>query len=231
MTIYTGLDPQLTNLSPSAFANQVNLNIVSPELIRPYPKAQPRKQAIKGRPKKKSCILTSTPTKLRIEKEKAEKNKKFNKEKKTYKKVPLVKKKSLVKKKLFDLESESEENVDEPSQEESSQSEEEFDGLEDPDFENIKAGVFILVQLRGKTTVKHFVAEVLEVADTFLKIQYLKKDTNSQKFKREDKKVYELDKSDVVFKMPHPIVTGGSARQLEKLSFGINLDPYNVEQN
>ena len=222
------VDTGLTSLSPSAFANQVNLNIVSPELIRPYPKTQPRKQAIKGRPKKKSRILTSTPTKLQIEKEKAEKNKKFNKEKKTYKKVHLVKKKSLVKKKL-DLESESEENVDEPSYKESSQSEEEFDDLEDPDFENIKAGVFILVQLRGKTTVKHFVAEVLEVADTFLKIQYLKKDTNSQKFTRKDKKVYELDKSDVVFKMPHPIVTGHSARQLEKLSFGINLDPYNVE--
>jgi len=57
----------------------------------------------------------------------------------------------------------------------------------------------------------------------------LKKDTNSQKFTRKDKNVYELDKWDVVFKMPHPIVSGGSARQLEKLSFGLNLDFYNVE--
>lgn len=223
------IDTGVTNLSPSAFANKMNINIVSPEVIRPYPKAQPRKQARKGRPKKKSCILTSTPTKLRIEKEKAEKYKNLNKEKKSYKKEPLVKKKSFVKKKLIDLESESEENVDEPSYEESSQSKEEFDDLEDPDLENIKAGVFVLVQIRGKTHVKYFVAEVLEVNDTFLKIQYLKKDTNSQKFTRQDKKVYELDKSDVVFKMPHPTVASGSARQREKLCFGVKLDHLNVE--
>ena len=62
------------------------------------------------------------------------------------------------------------------------------------------------------------------------KIQCLKKkDTNSQKFTREDKKKFELDKSDAVFKMPDLFVTGGPARQLEKLSFGINFDHLNLE--
>lgn len=111
---------------------------------------------------------------------------------------------------------------------ESGETDEDFDDLEDPDFEKIKSGVFILVQNQGKTYVKHFVAEVLE-RDTFLKVQYLKKYMNSQKFTREDKTVYELDKSDVVFKMPHPSFTGGSARQLEKLTFGVNFGRLIVE--
>lgn len=69
----------------------------------------------------------------------------------------------------------------------------------------------------------------MEVCDTYLKIQYLKRETNSNKFTREDLTIYEIDKSDVIFKLPHPNVTGGSARQLEKMSFGINLGMYNVE--
>ena len=76
---------------------------------------------------------------------------------------------------------------------------------------------------------EHFAAEVIEVANTFLKIQHLKKDMNSQRFTREDKTVYELDKSEVVFKLPHPPVTGGLAQQLEKLSFGVSFDCLNVE--
>lgn len=34
---------------------------------------------------------------------------------------------------------------------ESGQLDEDFDDLEDPDFEKIKPGVFILVQIQGKT--------------------------------------------------------------------------------
>ena len=78
-------------------------------------------------------------------------------------------------------------------------------------FKKIQHGVFILAQIQDKCAVKHYAAEVLEVADTFLKIQYLKKDTNSQRFTREDKTSYELDKLDVVFKLPHPSITGGLA--------------------
>ena len=103
-----------------------------------------------------------------------------------------------------------------------------FEVLEDPDFEKIQHGVFILAQIQDKCNVKHIAAEVPEVGYKFLKIQYLKKNMNSQRFTREDKTVYELDNSDVVFKLPHPSVTGCSAQQLEKLSFGINFNCLNV---
>lgn len=65
----------VTQHSPASFQNQISSNLVSPEELRPYPKAQPQKESKKGRPKGKSCILTLTPIKIQIEK-KAEKAKK-----------------------------------------------------------------------------------------------------------------------------------------------------------
>ncbi|GBN54967.1 hypothetical protein AVEN_272930-1, partial [Araneus ventricosus] len=39
---------------------------------------------------------------------------------------------------------------------------------------------------------------------------------------------YVVDKCDVMWKLPHPVLTGGSERQLRKLTFGIDLSNYNV---
>ncbi|GBN29864.1 hypothetical protein AVEN_62617-1 [Araneus ventricosus] len=37
-----------------------------------------------------------------------------------------------------------------------------------------------------------------------------------------------VEKCDVMWKLPHPVLTGGSERQLRKLTFGIDLSDYNV---
>lgn len=58
------IDTGVENRSPPSFANQMNINIVFPEDIRPFPKTGPLKLARKGRSEKKSCTLTSTSTKL-----------------------------------------------------------------------------------------------------------------------------------------------------------------------
>ncbi|GBM61701.1 hypothetical protein AVEN_57131-1 [Araneus ventricosus] len=39
---------------------------------------------------------------------------------------------------------------------------------------------------------------------------------------------YVVEKCDVMWKLPHPVLTGGSERQLRKLTFGIDLSDYNV---
>ncbi|GBN90591.1 hypothetical protein AVEN_108142-1 [Araneus ventricosus] len=39
---------------------------------------------------------------------------------------------------------------------------------------------------------------------------------------------YVVEKCDVMWKLPHPVLTGGSERQLRKLTFGIVLPNYNV---
>ncbi|GBN86495.1 TBC1 domain family member 22B, partial [Araneus ventricosus] len=40
---------------------------------------------------------------------------------------------------------------------------------------------------------------------------------------------YVVEKCDVMWKLPHPMLTGGSERQLRKLTFGIDLSNYNVD--
>jgi hypothetical protein len=48
-------------------SSRKNEATVSPDMIRPFPKAHPRKPASKGRKKGKSRILTDTPNKEEIE--------------------------------------------------------------------------------------------------------------------------------------------------------------------
>ena len=64
--------------SPQVTSNKTQLStaIITPEAIRPHPKAEARKKSDKGRAKGKSRVLTDTPEKLAIE---AEKNKKCTK--------------------------------------------------------------------------------------------------------------------------------------------------------
>lgn len=73
------------------------------------------------------------------------------------------------------MDTESEKNIDEYSYEDYCLCEKECLDLGEPDFENIKVGIFILVQLRGKIIVKHYVEDVLEFAEKF---SIFKKDTN-----------------------------------------------------
>ncbi|GBL74097.1 hypothetical protein AVEN_230997-1 [Araneus ventricosus] len=40
---------------------------------------------------------------------------------------------------------------------------------------------------------------------------------------------YVVEKCDVMWKLPHPVLTGGSERQLRKLTFGNDLSNYNVD--
>ncbi|GBM29772.1 hypothetical protein AVEN_238847-1 [Araneus ventricosus] len=39
---------------------------------------------------------------------------------------------------------------------------------------------------------------------------------------------YVVEKCDVMWKLPHPMLAGGSERQLRKLTFGIDLSNYDV---
>ena len=59
------------NTASSATAAQSNE--FSPEHVRPFPKARPRKATNKGRKKRKTTILTDTPEKLLLEKEQSTK--------------------------------------------------------------------------------------------------------------------------------------------------------------
>lgn len=99
--------------------------------------------------------------------------------------------------------------------------------FEKDDFEK---GNFILVKISSKKTVMYFVAEICDISNyPVFQIQYLKKQTLSSKFKREDEQLYDIDIEDIVAKLPNPVATSGSARQLECLSFGVDFSSYKVE--
>lgn len=103
----------------------VCLPMLSPQDIRPYPKAGERKNNKKGRKPLKSAILTSTPVKERLEKEAADKQSKNNSKPKTVKKKlfsttrtnnsmlkNMRNKKKLIPKKKMKMEYESDEDDD-----------------------------------------------------------------------------------------------------------------------
>lgn len=64
--------PSTSKNEASSSISLTNRLIVSLEEIRPYPKALPRKQTRKGRPKGKSLIFTDIPEKELIEAQKLE---------------------------------------------------------------------------------------------------------------------------------------------------------------
>jgi hypothetical protein len=63
--LYAASQSLFNKLAPSS--SRKNEATVSPDIIRPFPEAQPRKPASKGRKKGKSRILTDTPNKEEIE--------------------------------------------------------------------------------------------------------------------------------------------------------------------
>lgn len=78
---------------------------------------------------------------------------------------------------------------------------------------NIEIGVCVLMKFSGKKNAKYFVPEIIFISDIY-GVKYLKRDLTSQKFAKEDPTTNEVDKKDVVLKLPHPILSGGSERQL-----------------
>ncbi|GBO02828.1 hypothetical protein AVEN_93637-1 [Araneus ventricosus] len=74
----------------------------------------------------------------------------------------------------------------------------------------------------------------------FMWILYLKTTTSSQPFSMKWPSgvpwcmattwstTYVVEKCDVIWKLPHPVLTGGSERLLQKSTFGIDLSNYNV---
>ena len=59
--------------------------------------------------------------------------------------------------------------------EQSGNLEEDFTDLEDPDYESMNVGAFILVKISSKKTIKYFVAEIIAVHEDSFDVQDLKK--------------------------------------------------------
>ncbi|CAD6230309.1 GSCOCG00006748001-RA-CDS [Cotesia congregata] len=96
-----------TATSQSSTMAVVSTPVFSPEVVRPYPKAGPRKMSRAGRRKRKSAVLTDTPEKNALEEEQSKK--KVKKVEKPKTKVTVTKKKKRVSKKILKSDSEEDE--------------------------------------------------------------------------------------------------------------------------
>ena len=193
--------------------------IKSPEMIRPFPKAQPRKKTSRGRKRGKTRILTDTPEKRELEKSK----------KKKYQ--PLIKRKISGKKNIAS--SSDEDNFD-IAFEDSSNDDAILDEVteykqNDEDLEDISEGSFVLTKLAGKKSVSYFVAEVIkDLGGGELEIKYYKRCGDTNKFILEKDDIYITDKDTIERLLPAPVTTAQSERQAYQISFQVDFSAYNV---
>lgn len=197
---------------------------VSPQQIRPHPKAIKRQQR-RGGPKPGRCrILTDTPEKQEIENE-------------MFKKIAQASKQT-TKRKVFAEKEESSSSSDEDMSLPSS-----GDSLDDVDFaekapndnleevNDVNVGDFALARLQGKKTQHFYVVEVLKRESDVLEVRYLKrtKHLTGKKFVYSSEQTYELPLEDIIKKLPPPIPVGATARQGNFLLFSVDFSNYNVE--
>lgn len=198
--------PEQATLLPS----NNNLEYVSPEIIRPFPKAGLRKETRKGRKKKKSIIATDTPEKealLEI-KMKREKN------------VKAVEK---VKKRVLESSSESETEV---VLEDDSSVDLEFEPLNE--CEEVEDGSHIIARVyRNKTNDgRNFVAKVCDISERGYEVTFFKRLFPASRFTITDEKAFVL-KQDVVAKLPNPIADT-RPRFKDSIYFNVDLVQYSL---
>lgn len=203
---------------------------LTPEQIRPYPKAV-RISSKKGRKKKISTILTATPEKNRLEneiREKEEKEKRAQERKASN--IEKKKSKSHIRK-VFDEEtSESEienycEESDDSLMEVESEDGKDF-GL---DLTNIQKGDFVLIKFATKKTLKFFVGQIeKELEESEFLVNFLKM-TPRQDFVFPDQKdESHISANDIMRKLPAPVKKIGTARSSSFFRFSVNFHGYNM---
>lgn len=206
------LQPCSSNTSPHTPVN--------PNDILPLPKAPPRKNTTKKRKAGSTRILTNTPVRNEIEKEKqqrAQRNKKTKR--KLIKKVP--------KKIAVSAPQESSEEDDAMPVPLADSSDDDC-GLSDDD---IMEGDFVVVNVKGKARVIPYIARIDSFEDDEYEGVFLKKIQSCGNF---DKLTFFIDendeasftKIDIVQKLPLPHFMSGSARKSHQLYFNANLSTF-----
>lgn len=201
--------------STSSMNSHFPVQLVTPEQLRPFPKAGPRKGR-GGRNRTKSRILTDTPVKAEIEKKHN-----LKKTKKTSQNNKKVKKQT--KKRILDLSSDSETELENFHL---SSDEDAVDDFEDSRT-NIENGDFDLAKFTTKSSLLHFIGRVIEENGNDFSINFLKRsDACSFCFIYPEKEdIATVSRSDLT-KLPHPMISGGTERVALKMKFNCDFSKY-----
>lgn len=190
---------------------------ITPEFIRPFPKAMSRTQSTRGRKKGRARILTDTPEKDELERQLEEK------ERKESKKLNQIRKKA-VKRRLVDEESSDSETSVTYADSDLDYCEE----IEDENcVENEKYNIetYVLVKFVSKKTIKCAIGKIIEILSSDeLRVKFLKKKLDSFHFIYPDKDdIADIHVSDIEMMLPKPKLNTKSERVKNVYTFAIDF--------
>nr|CAD7256100.1 unnamed protein product [Timema shepardi] len=195
---------------------------LSPEDVRPYPKAAPRCLQ-RPRKKVKSRILTESPVKNKIEEETLARASRKEKSCSSRPKVSLKQKELFMKKRLVysSSDSDGEFSVQDSSDEETLH---DLITVERNDTEEIVVDDFVLTEFATKKTKVLYVGHVEEVNGHTYKIRFMRRFRQTWKFTYpETEDISEMERSDIVMKLPQPESSGGTARIMTMKNFHVDF--------
>ncbi|XP_031329163.1 uncharacterized protein LOC116168884 [Photinus pyralis] len=209
------------------------INVVkSPEEIRPFPLAPPRK-TVSSRKPTKTKILTDTPNMNEIKLYHEKKNKERNSE--GCKRNLNIQKKSRagpskqIKLKNIEEETDTDSVIMSSSSEDCTDIEEciENEKTEDNFIAGpISVGDYVLVRFATKKIVRHYAGKVLEVHDEGYLINFMRRKKPNYHFVYPDVPDQSIASESETIKLPPPAFVGGTARASRKLKFPINFDKF-----
>lgn len=199
---------------------------VTPEAVRPYPKAGPREKKASSR-KGRSRILTDSPEKKLIEAKTAARVLK----KSLKRSSPSQPKRIHNRRKILDSSSDEDEvfSLHDESEYEDEVAEPEEQETRPLILNELKVNDFVLVQFATKKTIVHYVGLIEQQLEdkTEFSIRFLRKKENCPKFFFPDAPdVSDVAFEDIVRKLPQPQIIGGTSRAVTTMSFNINFDQY-----
>lgn len=207
--IIPSLSSEVSFQAPSVSDSHTRPNIISPNELRPFPKAGPRKSARGGRRPGCSRILTFTPVKRQIEEDFTLRQNK--------KKIQLSRPKDKVQEVVNTSITENVPTDSEDEQLISSSSEDEQGSKE------YELGNFVLVKFASKSKITHYVGRIVSKVDSSInefEITFLRRKEQSYCFvypPLEDRCVV-LDE-DIVAKLPLSMSSGGTERVALNIRF------------
>lgn len=211
----------VTEPTPSTSELIRSPNDFTPQDLRPYPKAGPRKNATSNRRKVKSMVLTDTPVKQQMLKELEAK-----------KKPPKKRAKILTPESSDDDDGKEDEALAKRLEKEDS-SGDELDTEEPPRSPRptTEVGEYVLVKFTGKkTNVRHFVGMVVETdgCGVLSTVSFFKTihGINPSFIKSEPEDITDIDDTDIVLRLPPPTNTGGTSRLSQRIVFPVDLSYY-----
>ena len=195
--------------------------LISPEQIRPFPKAGMRKNNRKPKQKGKSAVLTDTPVKRQLE-EAAQMRANKSKPKSI---APRKEKRKIL------IES-SDEGSSELEYADSSLDISELSSGEDTDDFNqpITVDDFVLAMVHGakKKSSRHYIAKIISKTQDGFSVKWLKNQNRTTKFYITDEELTFVPASDIVRKLLTPLFHGETGRFANLYSFQFDFSNYSI---